>query len=82
MKHGDGWQGWQSQAPFEGIIVTAAASQVPEALLKQLADGGVMIAPIGEQEQKLVMIVREGDTFNQHIVAPVKFVPLVPGDIE
>lgn len=82
MKHGDGWQGWLSQAPFEGIIVTAAASQVPEALLKQLADGGVMIAPIGEQEQKLTMIVREGDTFNQHIIAPVRFVPLVPGDIE
>lgn len=82
MKHGDGWQGWQSQAPFDGIIVTAAASKVPQALLDQLSQGGVMIAPIGEQEQKLVMVVREGDTFNQHIIAPVRFVPLVPGDIE
>jgi len=82
MKHGDGWQGWHSQAPFEGIIVTAAASQVPEALLEQLADGGVMIAPIGEHDQKLIMVVREGNTFNQHIIAPVRFVPLVPGDIE
>ena len=41
MKHGDGWQGWQSKAPFDGIIVTAAAVTVPEALLAQLADNGV-----------------------------------------
>ena len=82
MKHGDGWQGWQSQAPFEGIIVTAAASQVPQALLDQLADGGVMIAPIGNEEQQLVMVVRKDNKFTQHVIAPVKFVPLVPGDIE
>lgn len=82
MKHGDGWQGWQSQAPFDGIIVTAAASQVPQALLDQLADGGVMIAPIGNEEQQLVMVVRKDNKFTQHIIAPVRFVPLVPGDIE
>lgn len=82
MKHGDGWQGWQSQAPFEGIIVTAAASHVPQALLDQLADGGVMIAPIGNEEQQLVMVVRKDNKFTQHIIAPVRFVPLVPGDIE
>lgn len=82
MKHGDGWQGWQSQAPFEGIIVTAAASHVPQALLDQLADGGVMIAPIGNEEQHLVMVVREDNKFTQHVIAPVRFVPLVPGDIE
>ncbi|MDN3378888.1 MULTISPECIES: protein-L-isoaspartate(D-aspartate) O-methyltransferase [unclassified Pseudoalteromonas] len=82
MKHGDGWQGWQSQAPFQGIIVTAAASQVPQALLDQLADGGVMIAPIGNEEQQLVMVVRKDNKFTQHVIAPVRFVPLVPGDIE
>ena len=82
MKHGDGWQGWQSQAPFEGIIVTAAAATMPQGLLAQLADGGVMIAPIGEQDQQLMMVVRNGDTFTEHKVAPVRFVPLVPGDIE
>ena len=82
MKHGDGWQGWQSQAPFEGIIVTAAASQVPQALLDQLADGGVMIAPIGNEEQQLVMVVRKDNKFTQHVIAPVRFVPLVSGDIE
>lgn len=82
MKHGDGWQGWQSQAPFDGIIVTAAASKVPQDLLAQLADGGVLLAPIGESDQKLVMVIRKGDNYKEHVIAPVRFVPLVPGDIE
>jgi protein-L-isoaspartate(D-aspartate) O-methyltransferase len=82
MKHGDGWQGWQSQAPFNGIIVTAAATIIPPELLAQLADGGVLLAPIGEAEQKLTMVIREGDSFTEHVIAPVRFVPLVPGDIE
>ena len=82
MKHADGWQGWQSQAPFNGIIVTAAASKVPQDLLAQLADGGVLLAPIGEQEQKLTMVIRQGDSFTEHVIAPVRFVPLVPGDNE
>ena len=82
MKHGDGWQGWQSQAPFDGIIVTAAATTIPPELLAQLADGGVLLAPIGEAEQKLTMVIRQGDSFTEHVIAPVRFVPLVPGDIE
>ncbi|KYL36955.1 MAG: protein-L-isoaspartate(D-aspartate) O-methyltransferase [Pseudoalteromonas tetraodonis] len=82
MKHGDGWQGWQSQAPFNGIIVTAAATIIPPELLAQLADGGVLLAPIGEAEQKLTMVIRQGDSFTEHVIAPVRFVPLVPGDIE
>ena len=82
MKHGDGWQGWQSQAPFNGIIVTAAATIIPPELLAQLADGGVLLAPIGETEQKLTMVIRQGDSFTEHVIAPVRFVPLVPGDIE
>tara|TARA_B100001063_G_scaffold239482_1_gene263085 strand:- start:423 stop:1061 length:639 start_codon:yes stop_codon:yes gene_type:complete len=82
MKHGDGWQGWQSQAPFNGIIVTAAATIIPPELLAQLADGGVLLAPIGEAEQNLTMVIRQGDSFTEHVIAPVRFVPLVPGDIE
>jgi protein-L-isoaspartate(D-aspartate) O-methyltransferase len=82
MKHGDGWQGWQSQAPFDGIIVTAAATTIPPDLLAQLADGGVLLAPIGEAEQNLTMVIRQGDSFTEHVIAPVRFVPLVPGDIE
>ena len=82
MKHGDGWQGWQSQAPFDGIIVTAAAATLPQGLLSQLADGGVLLAPVGEADQKLIVVIRKGESFTEHVIAPVRFVPLVPGDIE
>jgi protein-L-isoaspartate(D-aspartate) O-methyltransferase len=79
MRHGDGWQGWASKAPFDGIIVTAAASDIPTALLQQLADGGIMIIPVGTSQQRLYVIRRFGDDFEQKQLADVKFVPLVPG---
>jgi protein-L-isoaspartate(D-aspartate) O-methyltransferase len=81
MKHGDGWQGWQSKAPFEAIIVTAAPVTVPPALLEQLADGGCLIIPVGEQTQILKIITRDGDTYNEQQVEAVRFVPLIPGDL-
>ena len=81
MKHGDGWQGWKSKGPFEAIIVTAAPASVPPALLNQLADGGRLIIPVGEQTQILKIITRKGDTFNEQQVEAVRFVPLVPGDL-
>ncbi len=81
MKHGDGWQGWQSKAPFEAIIVTAAPATVPPALLEQLADGGSLIIPVGEQTQVLKIITRSGDSFKEQQVEVVRFVPLVPGDL-
>lgn len=81
MKHGDGWQGWQSKAPFDAIIVTAAPESVPEQLKLQLADGGIMVLPVGKDEQKLVSIVRNGDEFIQKEWESVKFVPLVAGEI-
>ncbi len=81
MKHGDGWQGWQSKAPFEAIIVTAAPASVPPALLEQLADGGRLIIPVGEDTQILKIITRNGDTFSEQQVEAVRFVPLVPGDL-
>ena len=81
MKHGDGWQGWKSKGPFEAIIVTAAPASVPPALLSQLADGGRLIIPVGEQTQILKIITRDGDTFNEQQVEAVRFVPLVPGDL-
>jgi len=78
-RHGDGWEGWSSKAPFDGIIVTAAAAQVPERLLEQLADGGVMIIPVGTQQQTLYVIRRFGDDYEQQRVGDVRFVPLVQG---
>ncbi|WP_042146416.1 MULTISPECIES: protein-L-isoaspartate(D-aspartate) O-methyltransferase [unclassified Pseudoalteromonas] len=81
MKHGDGWLGWKSKAPFNGIIVTAAASEVPTELLYQLSDNGILVAPIGAGEQKLVMFKRQGDNFIQQALEAVRFVPLIPGDL-
>jgi len=81
MKHGDGWLGWQSKGPFEAIIVTAAPSSVPPALLDQLADGGCLIIPVGEQTQILKIITRQDNIFNEQQVEAVRFVPLVSGDL-
>jgi protein-L-isoaspartate(D-aspartate) O-methyltransferase len=82
MKHGDGWQGWQTNAPYDAILVTAAASEVPQLLLEQLVDGGVFIAPIGEQQQQLMVVKRQGKQFLSHTLEAVRFVPLVAGEVE
>ncbi len=82
FKHGDGWKGWSSKAPFEAIIVTAAAASLPTKLLEQLTDGGIMVIPIGTEEQVLKKIIRTGDDYQITDVANVKFVPLVAGDTE
>lgn len=81
FKYGDGWQGWQNRSPFNGIMVTAAASTVPEALLSQLADGGVLVIPVGEETQQLMRITRHADRYSSEIVETVKFVPLVNGEL-
>jgi protein-L-isoaspartate(D-aspartate) O-methyltransferase len=80
-KHGDGWLGWRSRAPFDAIIVTAAASSVPQALLEQLADGGTLIIPVGEDVQQLTRITRSGDVYQSHYIEDVNFVPLVSGEL-
>jgi len=81
MKHGDGWKGWLSKAPFDAIIVTAGAASVPQALLEQLVDGGRLVIPVGEQTQILKIITRNGDSYSEKQVEAVRFVPLVPGDL-
>lgn len=81
MKHGDGWQGWASKAPFQAIIVTAAPSSVPQALLEQLTEGGRLIIPVGDEQQVLKVITRDGEQYNEQVIEVVKFVPLVAGDL-
>lgn len=80
-KHGDGWQGWPAKGPFDAIIVTAAAESVPSALLEQLKNEGIMIIPVGTQDQQLLKITRQGDEYLSEIIEVVRFVPLIAGDL-
>lgn len=80
LKHADGTMGLPELAPFDGIIVTAAASRVPEDLLQQLAVGGRMVIPVGISEQTLYLIERLNENDYQHTkIEAVKFVPLLSG---
>lgn len=79
LKHADGGMGWPERGPFAGIIVTAAPVEIPRELLAQLEDGGVLIAPVGEEDQVLVEVVRRGDRFEHRELEPVRFVPLLGG---
>lgn len=79
LRHGDGYEGWPTQAPFDAILVAAAPPEVPQALLDQLALGGRLVMPVGEQEQRLVVIRRTDEGYERHDIEPVRFVPLVPG---
>lgn len=80
LKHTDGLLGWDDYAPFDGILVTAAPAELPQALLEQLARGAVMIVPLGAgREQILQRITRTESGFQVESIEPVSFVPLVPG---
>jgi len=80
FRPGDGWQGWSKYAPYDGIIVAAAASRLPEKLLDQLAPGGRLIMPVGPSgRQELTLVTRRDDHFEQQSLGAVSFVPLVPG---
>lgn len=77
-KGGDGTIGWKEFAPFDGIIVTAGAPEAPEPLLQQLAEGGVMVIPIGDLDlQNLHVIRRVNDRYEQREMGGFKFVPLI-----
>ena len=81
---GDGWLGWPPQAPFDRIIVTAAAADPPRPLLDQLAIGGRMIIPLGESRdsQSLVQIDKTDAGIEETALLPVRFVPLVHGRVK
>ncbi len=79
LRHVDGNQGWPDAAPFDAIMLTAAASDVPQQLLEQLTEGGVMIAPLGNDTQMLTVITRHGDSYEREPVEPVRFVPVLGG---
>ncbi len=81
---GDGHLGWPEEAPFDRVIVTAAASAVPEALLAQLKTGGQLVMPVGPPEglQRLVKLVKGDDGVVESFLADVRFVPMIPGVAE
>ncbi len=80
-RFGDGTKGWPEQAPYDRVIVTAAAPEVPSTLIDGLAPGGVLVAPVGEdhRDQQLVRIRRNDDRFSTEDLGLVRFVPLVAG---
>jgi protein-L-isoaspartate(D-aspartate) O-methyltransferase len=76
VRSGDGYEGWPEAAPFDAIIVTAAAPRIPEPLKQQLRDGGRLILPVGDDWQELVVVTRRGDSFEERRVLSVRFVPM------
>jgi protein-L-isoaspartate(D-aspartate) O-methyltransferase len=82
LKHGDGYAGWEEHSPYDAIIVTAAAPHIPQPLLSQLADGGVMVIPVEDTFlfQTLRRVRKIGDQLEIDDITPVRFVPFVlPG---
>lgn len=81
VRIGDGYRGWPEEAPFDRIMVTAAPPTIPAALLDQLAEGGVLVAPVGERDelQRLVRVRRTGGRLLHEELGSVLFVPMVPG---
>ena len=78
-RQGDGYYGWQEEAPFDAIVVTAAASHIPPPLIRQLKPGGVMVIPVGSRflVQQLVLVTRdEAGNITTRQILPVRFVPL------
>lgn len=77
LKYADGYYGWKEAAPFDAIVVTAAAEYIPPPLLEQLKDGGKMIIPIGSPffNQNLVLVEKSGKDFTTESLLPVRFVP-------
>jgi protein-L-isoaspartate(D-aspartate) O-methyltransferase len=78
MKYADGTKGWQDESPFDGIIVTAGAPQIPDVLIDQLGEGGRLVVPVGNQHtQELIKIFRDGQNIQQTNLGGCRFVKLV-----
>ena len=78
VRIGDGYAGWPEHAPFDAILITAAPPEIPKPLLEQLAVGGRLVAPVGEQDdaQELVVVTRREDGYDRETIALVRFVPM------
>ncbi len=77
VRSGNGYRGWPERAPFPRIVVTAAPPEIPQALVDQLAVGGIMVVPVGTNYQEMVIITKTGSSVTQKKTIPVRFVPMV-----
>lgn len=76
--YGDGYKGYLKEAPYDRIIVTAGAPEIPKELLKQLKVGGILVIPVGEEQQKMIVLERKGTKeFHQTVYGDFQFVPLL-----
>lgn len=78
---GDGWEGWPEKAPYDAIVVSAAADEAPRALMEQLAEGGRLVVPItrGRSDDVVVFLKAEDEIVMERVITPARFVPLVRG---
>ena len=79
LRHGDGLDGWASEAPFDLILGAAAPEHLPTQLLEQLAPGGRLILPVGGERQQLMMVTATPEGFVEEVIEEVNFVPMVRG---
>lgn len=80
FRPGDGWEGWPKYGPYDGIIVAAAAGEIPQKLLQQLAPGGRLVIPVGPPgRQELLMVTNKNGVYEELSLGAVSFVPLVKG---
>lgn len=79
LRHGDGLEGWSSEAPFDLILGAAAPEQIPAALLEQLAPGGRLILPVGGRRQTLTIVTATQEGFAEEAIEEVNFVPMISG---
>ena len=77
VRTGNGYLGWPERAPFQRIIVTAAPDAIPQALVDQLAVGGIMVAPVGTASQEIVIVTKTREGVAEKRTIPVRFVPMV-----
>jgi protein-L-isoaspartate(D-aspartate) O-methyltransferase len=79
LRHGDGLDGWASEAPFDLILGAAAPERLPTQLLEQLAPGGRLILPVGGERQQLMMVTATPEGYVEEVIEEVNFVPMVRG---
>ena len=79
LRHGDGLEGWASEAPFDLILGAAAPERLPTQLLAQLAPGGRLILPVGGERQQLIMVTATAEGYVEEVIEEVNFVPMVRG---